>query len=120
MEEVDIFSNLNIYGWIFTVSLCALIGGWLGARLVVIITAGKMILNKHDKTKPDKTKPLSGFIFYRGFRYGLYKKARKQATTTLLWNFFRILFWSGLVVLIIFWTSIHFFAPPDFTLNNLS
>ncbi len=112
MEEIGIFSNLNIYGWIFTVSLCAFIGGWLGSRLVVIIAGGKIILDK-----PDKTKALFGYF---GPSYGFYKKSRKQAATTLIWLFFRTLFWAGLVTLIIFFTSIYFFAPTDFTLNNLS
>jgi len=119
MEETDILSNLNIYGWIFILSLGAIIGGWLGSRIVVIFAGGKMILKK-DKKDP-KYNPSFGIerdYLGRGVNSKFTNEAHNRGGATFLGRFFRIIFWTGLVVLIIFGTSIYFFAPADFTLNN--
>jgi len=119
MEETDILSNLNIYGWIFILSLGAIIGGWLGSRIVVIFAGGKMILKK-DKNDPKYNPSFAAERDYlgRGVNSKFTNEAFNRGAITLLGRFFRILFWIGWIVFIVYGTSVYFFAPSDFSGYN--
>jgi len=119
MEETDLLSNLNIYGWIFILSLAAIIGGWLGSRIIVIFAGGKMILKK-DKKDPKYNPSFGAERDYlgRGVNAKFTNEAYKRGAATLLGVFFSIVTWTGLVVLIILGVSIYNFAPSDFSFYN--
>lgn len=112
--------HVNIYGWIFLISLGAFLIGWLGLQVMAMWSGTKMIAGRNE----NDPKYYWYLPLYRGWsrlpwmsaNQPFEQETRERAKATRPGALFRFLFWAGLLIQIIFWAGVYFFAPEGFSL----